>query len=163
MEVRRRGLDLSLSMPRRHGRLSRSTALGVAAGVLLVYIANVPFYSGSTLGRGFGWRMEQGRLTVSRAPGRNPESFYVAANSAGLLRWSPAWRVGSRGHWSVTIPLYVPLALAAGWAIQAWRPGRAVPGVCRKCGYRVDGLPAGSPCPECGRRPAAAGTGAGPG
>jgi hypothetical protein len=102
-------------------RVSRWAAALVTAAVLLVYAANVPFYSGSALGSEFSWRMEHGRLTLKRSPVTADESFYVANNTEGLRFGfdSDYWRAGD---WRVTIPLWAPLLLAVGWAAWAWRP-----------------------------------------
>jgi len=135
--------------PRRHSRLSRYPALASAAAILLLYIANLPFYSGSTIGRSYAWRMEHGRLTIARSRTRNPESFYIAANSEGL-RWSPALRYSALADWSVTIPLYIPLALTVAWSLRAWGAVRSRPNSCPSCGYPRASLPPSSPCPECG-------------
>ncbi|MEX2219112.1 MAG: hypothetical protein WD749_10175 [Phycisphaerales bacterium] len=133
-------------MPR---RLARWSATLLAAAVLLLWAANVPFYSGSDLGPNWGWRMEHGRITLNRhATPQNPESFYIAPNSEAL-RWGFGGRYGSSG-WSVTIPLWAIFLPTAAAAALLWRRPRT-PGRCRRCGYDLASLPAGAPCPECGR------------
>ncbi len=43
-------------------------------------------------------------------------------------------------------------AAMAGFAAWVWMYAKkpAEPGVCAKCGYDLDGIPTGGPCPECG-------------
>ncbi|MHC4956593.1 MAG: hypothetical protein ACYTGZ_22365, partial [Planctomycetota bacterium] len=87
----------------------------VATGLLLLlYIANLPFYSGAHVGDDYSWRMEHGRLSINRNAQRSPrsdsprsarESFYIALNSEGL-RWSWEWRSYSEAHWKIAIPLW---------------------------------------------------------
>lgn len=69
--------------------------------------------------------------------------------------WLPAARGSSFGTFSETyvgIPLWMPLALAAGFSAFAnWRRCRLQPksGVCSSCGYDLTGNVSGR-CPECG-------------
>lgn len=118
--------------------------------LLMLYALNVPFYSGAGIGTRLHWRMEHGRLTIERTVAHR-ETFYIAVNAEGL-RFLPRWRFWSWDAWSVAIPLWAPLGLAAGWTAWAWWP-RRVPGVCRKCGYARAGLGPDAPCPECGTCP----------
>lgn len=118
----------------------------------LLYFLNVPFYAGSSLGGGVGWRMEHGRLTVHRRAGANPESLYIAPNSEGL-RFTPRWRWFGIGDWGFTLPLWIPLGLSAGGAALAFRhQARRRRHLCG-CGYPRIGLDPSIPCPECGRTP----------
>lgn len=138
----------------RHRFARVSAWLLAAASVLLVllFLANLPFYSGSSVGSRLNWRMEHGRLRVEcEPPGRNPESFYIAGNSEGL-KFAPDWHVYSAGDWFFNIPLWVPLAAcilgsAALFIVTRKQPK---PGVCGSCGYDLRGLGAGARCPECG-------------
>ncbi|MFG0284295.1 MAG: hypothetical protein ACF8R7_07720 [Phycisphaerales bacterium JB039] len=69
--------------------------------------------------------------------------------------WLPKWE--DQGTWhSLHVPLWPLAALGAGGALLAWRMGRrrASAELCQRCGYSLAGLPAGAPCPECGRTPA---------
>jgi hypothetical protein len=56
-----------------------------------------------------------------------------------------------RGFYS--IPLWIPLLLASGSTLFAWRRDRrgARAGCCARCGYSLAGLPPVAVCPECGR------------
>lgn len=130
--------------------------LAVAAMfIAAVYLANLPFYAGSTMGPRLGWRMEHGRLTVDCKPApRNPEHFYIAPNSEGL-RFAPDWHVYGPRDWFFRVPLWLPLAinaLASAWLFLLSRK-RCKPGACANCGYDLTGLAAadrGTTCPECG-------------
>lgn len=133
-------------------RWARWISAGVTILLLMLYALNMPFYSGAGITARLHWRMEHGRLTVERTVAHR-ESFYIAINSEGL-RFRPRWRYGSWDAWSVTIPLWAPLGLAAGWCAWVWWP-RRLPHACRACGYSRAGLAQGAPCPECGTRPRA--------
>jgi hypothetical protein len=103
-----------------------------AASVVLIaaiYVANVPLYAGQSFEGGLSWRMEHGRLTIDRTPEGRPKSFWADLNSEGL-RWSAEWRRSGAGRWSLTIPLWIPLALCAAWCALSWRrrsPDRRAP------------------------------------
>lgn len=131
------------------------TWLLAAASVLLMllYVANVPFYSGSSVGSRLNWRMEHGRLRVQCRQVNYPESFYIAINSEGL-KFVPEWRVQAWGNWDVNVPLWIPLGVcilgSAGLFVVTRK--RQPPGVCGQCGYDTTGLVAGAKCPECGER-----------
>ena len=54
----------------------------------------------------------------------------------------------------IDLPLWLPALLTLAITIPAWRLdalARRRSGLCRKCSYSLAGLPAGSPCPECGK------------
>lgn len=75
---------------------------------LLLFLLNLPYYSGWGNGR-FRWRMEHGRIKLElRESAVNPESFYIASNTEGL-RFAPQWSYGSAGAWMLNLPLWVPL------------------------------------------------------
>ena len=126
--------------------------LAVASVLLAVlYFLNMPFYSGSSVGSHFAWRMEHGRMRVGCKPAIHQESFYIDINSEGL-KFAPEWQVWSWNDWMLNVPLWVPLgASVVGSAVLFFttRKGRK-PGVCGKCGYDLKGLGEGARCPECG-------------
>lgn len=90
-------------------------------------------------------------------------SWKIFPRPAWNVIWKPSARIeppGSRatigGWWSVFIPGWMLLVSAtpiAWWWVR--RSRRPRPGRCVGCGYSLDGLPAGSACPECGGRPTA--------
>jgi hypothetical protein len=56
---------------------------------------------------------------------------------------------------TLAVPLWFPIAITLGLSALAWRIDlaarrRARIGCCPKCSYNRTGLPAASPCPECG-------------
>lgn len=143
-----------MALRRRRTWLWRSVATLAVAAILLLYLACLPFYSGSALPLGLSWRLETGRLNLKRSPVGSTETFYVAVNSESM-RFKPEFRVWSPSDWSLTIPLWMPLLLALAAAAWAWRPTTSGPRVpkCGTCGYPREGLGAGAMCPECGRSP----------
>ncbi|QDV91086.1 hypothetical protein RAS2_21760 [Phycisphaerae bacterium RAS2] len=72
---------------------------------------------------------------------------------APQIRW-PGW-VGNPadlGHsWQIDLPLWIPLALGAVWALAGWHRGDhiALATHCKACGYDLTGNVSGR-CPECG-------------
>jgi hypothetical protein len=103
----------------RRGR-TRWLAVAAAALVAAAYVANLPFYAGQSFEGGLSWRMEHGRLTISHLPDDLGRPLWVDFNTEGL-RWSADWRRTGPGAWSVTIPLWIPLALCVAWCAVAWR------------------------------------------
>jgi hypothetical protein len=103
----------------------RWISTGAALLVLVLWIANLPFYAGAPVGDHYKWRMEHGRVRVTRwaDPPQRKQTFYVAANSEGL-RWSWEWRRYGEGSWSLTVPLWAPFLLFAGIAAATWRQAR---------------------------------------
>jgi hypothetical protein len=109
----------------RSRRLARWSAVAVLTLLAVIYVANVRFYSGASVGELFSWRMEHGRLTLKRSPVTAHRTFYVAGNTEGLrFAFEGNWR--STGDWRVSIPLWAPLLLAGGWVAWVWRPSRKV-------------------------------------
>jgi len=135
-------------------RIKRICAwLLAATSVLLavLYFLNVPFYSGSSLGSHFAWRMEHGRMGVRVAPFSLHEQFYIAPNSEGL-KFLPESHWWAWNDWNFHLPLWMPLGasvLGSAGLFYVTRRGRRA-GVCGKCGYDLRGLAAGAKCPECG-------------
>lgn len=150
-----------MASQRRTRRRWLAWGLTLLAGVImLVYAANMPFYSGSRIGAVGAWRLEHGRLTVYRLPFASTESFYIAINNEGL-RFLPDWRLAAWRDWSVAVPLWLPFVATLALAAREWRlPARRRPrpGACAACGYSLAGLEAPAACPECGApiEPAAA-------
>lgn len=126
-------------------------AAATLALVTALWVLNRPFYTGSTLGPTLSWRLEHGRLNITRRPSQNPQGLYIAVN-AGPPRWNWDAHVYAADDWFVRIPLWTPWLLSLGWAVWAWRPRRFGPGRCRRCGYSIAELPPDLPCPECGTR-----------
>ena len=92
---------------------TRVIAIVVAGLLAVLLLLNLPFYAGSRLGEGLSWRMEHGRLGITRGPGADRNDFWLDANSEGL-RWSPEFR-GGGSDWELQVPLWIPLALSLGW------------------------------------------------
>ena len=101
---------------------SRWAALVTTVVVFLVYVANVPFYAGSSLGPRHSWRMEHGRLTVERSEVVAQKDLWIDLNSEGL-RFGFLIERSIPGQWSVTVPLWAPLLLALWWLRQVWSAG----------------------------------------
>jgi hypothetical protein len=82
-------------------------------------------------------------------------------HSDQMLMGDAQWCLGvlySRhsGAWAVGVGLWWPVLLTVGPAAFLWYKDRRRfgPHACKKCGYDRSGLPADSPCPECGTVPA---------
>lgn len=95
-----------------------------------------------------------------------PNEPYKASRSRMLHLWRWAIPIRTERRWEQVAvplrPLWLGLAGNIAFYTVAWLPvvgliGAAAdwrkrrPGTCRACGYELRGLPAGSPCPECGR------------
>jgi hypothetical protein len=121
--------------------------------LLLLFLANVPFYSGSSIGSHFSWRMEHGRIALHASSSPVHESFYIALNSEGV-HFTPEWRADSLTDWRINIPLWMPLLLTVVISAAAWRRWlrrRPRPSDrCPTCRYPRAGLAPTAPCPECG-------------
>jgi hypothetical protein len=104
--------------------------MACAAAIALLWLLNIPFYSGASVGEHTSWRLEHGRVTVRRTEfARRPRHFYVAPNSEGL-RWSAEFRSFSSGAWSVALPLWwliLPCVVGAGWIERRRAVNRASP------------------------------------
>lgn len=99
-------------------------------------------------------------ITVFEARQRQRASFYVADSSGfDLILSFPEW-CGNPAVFlapSITIPFWSIAAVLVVGAGVAWaselRAHRAVRmGLCPTCRYNLTGLPARTPCPECGKR-----------
>ncbi len=135
--------------PRRSRSFTRPAAFALLAVIAILQLASIPFYAGSSLGSFASWRLEHGRITLTRNDTLNAEPFYIAINSEGL-RWSFEGRRYSANHWFVTIPLWFPILLTAAWAWSN-RRRRCSRDACTACGYPLVDLKPNSLCPECGR------------
>lgn len=163
----------------RRARMLRSRVVRYGAplvGLVLLLLIGLclPFYAGSTIHASPGagdaqssgawrasWRLEHGRLNIRCLPDpvisvQMYEPFWVAPNSEGL-RWAPSGDLNGLRDWSLTIPLWMPLAVLVGLAGAGWRghfsarrADRAARGMCPACGYDRSGLAADAVCPECG-------------
>lgn len=112
------------------GRRGRTRWLAVAAAGLIaaIYLANLTFYAGQTFESGLKWRLESGRLTTSLRPAHQgrPKPFWIDLNN-GDLRWSAEWHRAGSADWSLTIPLWIPLALCLAWCAVSWRRRASAP------------------------------------
>ena len=73
--------------------------------------------------------------------------------TAGLFAWERINGFGIRSD-ALLVALWAPALLLTTGGAWLWRRGRRrTPGLCPSCGYDVPGLPAGTPCPECGPPP----------
>lgn len=140
-------------MAMRRGRwrvAGKWAAAAVAVVSLALNVLCVPFYSGSRLPWRMSWRLEHGRMTVSRRGAASTESFYIAINNEGL-KFRPDWRFFGWSDWDLTVPLWITMAAGVAGAAWLWRSRRCTGAACPKCGYSRAGLDAGAPCPECGQ------------
>ncbi|MFO0835893.1 MAG: hypothetical protein U0638_13050 [Phycisphaerales bacterium] len=104
---------------RRTSNRLRLASLLAAMMVAVLWLLNLPFYSGSRIGSLGSWRLEHGRFTLNW--GRpSTESFYIAINSEPV-RWKAEFTHYSPGEWQIVVPLWVVGALALGAAGTFWR------------------------------------------
>ncbi|GMV26318.1 MAG: hypothetical protein AMXMBFR58_23490 [Phycisphaerae bacterium] len=106
--------------------LQRWLSVSLFGLLVILQLACLPFYSGSSITRNLSWRLEHGRLTLKRSPVDHTESFYIAGNSEGL-RWRSEFKRFGPGDFRLTVPLWMPLALMATWSVVAWLPRTAAP------------------------------------
>ena len=99
--------------------IAATRALAIVAAILLgiLLLLNLPFYAGAGLGEGLSWRMEHGRLGITKGPGHERDDFWLALNSEGL-KWKPEFR-GDSDAWEVQLPIWIPFATAVLWAALA--------------------------------------------
>lgn len=105
------------------GRGSRSWLFrtGFAGAILigLLWIMNLPFYSGAG-GPHLRWRMEHGRFRIEhRSEPIHPETFYIALNSEGL-RFGPEADFDG-DDWMINLPLWIPFLACVGLALWGRR------------------------------------------
>jgi hypothetical protein len=71
--------------------------------------------------------------------------FQVGASGLGGPTPMPRW----------AFPIWFPALLIALPTALLWRSPPRTPRTCPSCNYDLSGLPAATPCPECGGKPAA--------
>jgi hypothetical protein len=153
----------AMTRPRRARRIAKWAGLGVSAAMVLAWGVSLVLTlncerSGPTsrvgleLGWGCAWLYRyEGESVGTRTiwhVGRIPAFASGVSWRPGVSRIS-RW---PRRYTVLCLPLWIPFALIAaptGWL--CWRDRRVRPGACAACGYDLSGLPAGAPCPECGR------------
>ncbi len=131
---------------------------GALLGVVLVavWIGSAHGYVGWRNANGYWISVNRGRIAAGQRDRAAPPGWFGGRYPMDMCWWFD-WT--KRGSWRfLAVPLWVPagLAMAAGAAawrldVLAWR--RARTGYCPQCGYDCRGIPAGSPCPECGAGP----------
>lgn len=91
---------------------------------------------------------------------RMPPGWYATRRTDGVPRmWRPTLEVGAnRLH--TEVPFWLPAIFTLSASLGAWRletlaRRRERAGACPRCRYSRAGLPAISPCPECGAAPTA--------
>jgi len=128
--------------------------------ILLTLLASTRFRA-SQVGAPF-WRsteIARGTLNVSwltpdpdgSRPGFGNPGFRLSDSGSFGISVLPRARLTGPFR-TVVIPLWVPLLACVFLTFFARRVARRYrdPGRCIRCGYSLDGLPAGTPCPECG-------------
>jgi len=106
-------------------RWVRRLALSGAIVLGLLWVLNLPYYSGAG-GPQWRWRMEHGRLKIEhRSEPISPETFYIAPNSEGL-RFNPEFDFHG-GDWSVVVPLWIPFVACLVVAVRGRRAGPEKP------------------------------------
>jgi hypothetical protein len=143
-----------------HPRVRKTVKWGgtvVCALLAVVWIGSVWWY--------VGWWRESGTVIGAGTGGVGfdqildplglPESPGIQSGShPRLLHWwfhwenSPSERSVFIPIWAVAILLAMPTAAA--WRLDTLARRRTLPNHCPTCNYDRTGVPAGSPCPECG-------------
>jgi hypothetical protein len=131
------GILVALLVCSRFGYVQRNFADGWWAAISGGYVIVEKLDAPSVLQGEIGWRY-----------GTGPMGFHWLP-SAGL----------SKGQSWILMPFWVPLTLvlaltAAAWRLDTLARRRARLNHCPTCNYDRRGLPAASPCPECGVVPA---------
>jgi len=97
-----------------------------------------------------GWTTT-GRVPRSLRPSNDvpPWTQFLHGRSYHAFR-ARSLEISSDG---VVLPLWFPLVFIAPPTAWLWWRDRQARTGCTKCGYSLEGLPAASPCPECGTPP----------
>jgi hypothetical protein len=158
----------------RKRRLAGRVVLGFSVVLYALWIASgvwrVSFTRGSLSVNGSLWGYVD--WIELDAPRFGPADVsFARRNSFAMPHMWPLYREAS-----VPAVPYTPLRMVATWPLPVgcsifgamlFHSGtlarrRAAHRLCEKCGYDRRGLPAGSPCPECGKQAAAMASSAGP-
>ncbi len=100
------------------------------------------------------WTTHEKRLEIISKTGyplQRQWNWYCSPRQVPMEWWGGFTQIPGRA--AIWAPLW-PFTLAGGTvALLCWRRRRQVTriGCCNTCGYALAGLPAGAPCPECGR------------
>ena len=130
--------------------IARVATVVSTAGVIILSRSTVTYTNpNGAASAGFLRRTLSGRKSVPVPSGPWRFDFPLP----GIHHWGTARPDRTSDEWFVTVPYWLVAALAAvlpAWRFRrAWlRRRRAVPGVCRACGY--DLRASSGRCPECG-------------
>ena len=100
------------------------------------------------------WTTHEKRLEIISKTGyplQRQWNWYCSPRQVPMEWWGGFTQIPGRA--AIWAPLW-PFTLAGGTvALLCWRRRRRLAriGCCKVCGYSLAGLPAGAPCPECGR------------
>lgn len=100
------------------------------------------------------WTTHEKRLEIISKTGCSLQrqwNWYSSPRQVPMEWWGGI--AGNTGRTMIWVPLW-PFVVAGGTvSVLCWRRRRRLAriGCCKACGYSLSGLPAGAPCPECGR------------
>ena len=100
------------------------------------------------------WTTHEKRLEIISKTGCSLQrqwNWYCSPRQVPMEWWGGI--AGNTGRTMIWVPLW-PFVVAGGTvSVLCWRRRRRLAriGCCKACGYSLSGLPAGAPCPECGR------------
>jgi hypothetical protein len=127
--------------------------------LLAGWLGSVRWYAGWIGPSAHSVRILAGRVVVENREsiGIFPPARWMFGRRRLQLALRPGWDFGSSAWW-VVVPLWMPLvptlmATATAWRLDTLARRRARIGLCPTCNYDLRGLPAASPCPECGAVP----------
>lgn len=155
--------SITKRLPR--GVLCLAIVLGVLSGSLwlastrwTVFVMAAQFGDSVALksgGLSYSWTSAKlrARLSTQFNEPLEPRWEWHLGGRSTPMEWMPVHVASPTGRQLISIPLWMPLVFAFGFAAIHWRlNAKPMPGCCTKCGYSLSGLPAPSPCPECGKR-----------